>query len=371
MITTRSNNVLRVLLTLTALSVFPSNNNGVLVSARVTKSSKGKSSKSVKGSGPEIIDVCPVPLVTKSSKSAKGFCPVPLVTAEVNEITGSGDVTTGKEAFDAFGGIYSACLANDPLFGPDFADCIESSDSNGVFFDYPLFAFNNDGGLATSQFVTAATPGASPSSLNDSYFRGNVDGTDPSEPQNKVDIQWTDYSLEGLFDVPIADIEYIQYDFYPEDCGITMSDSECIAQFYLNVYTHRAIPGAGTWYDCKYDFVPIGDVDFHVGEWNTFTVYPDTASSRTVVKGACPDGASGLETGTGNHFDGVTLEDGADTGVAEPFLLGAAGATGIDPNPLIFAFNMGDTSMNDIGLVGYLDNIRVKIVGEPLIIMDL
>ena len=372
MITIHRNQALRVLLTLTALAVIPTNNNGMLVSARVTKSSK-----SAKGSGPKTIE---------------GFCTVPTVTADVYEVTGSGDPTPGSEVNEAFVAALIDCGA--PDYGSDFADCLETSQANGVLFNYPLFPRNNDGTAAESQFVTSATDaegagGPPPGSLNDSYFKGDVDGA-ASLAKNKVDIQWIDYSLNDLFNVPIADIEYIQYDFYPKNCG-TMNDPTCIAQFYLNVYTHRAITGAGDWYDCKYDFVP-ADVDFKVGEWNTFKITSNTLSSRTQAKatgtklpepftqgGACPNGEGGLTAQGVDLYNAVKLADGAATLPDSPaqFLLGARDATpngsGTTPQPLIFAFNMGDAGVSNIdeGLVGYFDNIRVQIKDQPLIIMDL
>jgi len=114
--------------------------------------------------------------------------------------------------------------------------------------------------------------------------------------------------------------------------------------------------------------------DFSVGEWNTFTITSDTVSSRTqakAVNGACPDITGTGLTGPGvDQSPGATLEDGAGTGaLTDKFLLGAADVPNLQP--LIFAFNMGDTKIVDAGLVGYFDNIRVQIKDQPLIIMDL
>lgn len=317
------------------------------------------------------------PKAPKSPKSAKpkivkDFCPVETVTAEVYTVQGNTAVVTGATAQSAFLTAFNDCNASTDGYGEDYADCMSSSPDNGEYFYYPLFPRNNDGSSATSQFVSAATDaspagagGASPGSLNDSYFKGNVlDCSESSCRNNKVDIQWVDYSLSDVFNVPIADIEYIEYDFFPLTCP---NPATCYKQFYLNVYTHRAEDG-GLWYDCRLDFVPSEGA---VGQWNTFTINSDTISSAYERKGACPDGLGGLIiTGTGQKTGVAAFENG--TGAGYEFLLGAAGEPTNDDNPLIFTFNMGDTSFAaDDGLVGYFDNIRVKIKNRPLIIYDL
>jgi hypothetical protein len=297
------------------------------------------------------------------------FCPVSTVTAAVTNVQGNTAVVPGTDVEPLFTQALSDCTASTGGLGVNFAECMSSSPGNGVYFYYPLFARNGDGTSATSQFVSAATDasgagGASPGSLNDSYFKGDTACTDPSCAANKVDIQWFDYSLSDVFNVPIADIEYIQYDFFPLICP---NDSTCYKQFYLGVYTHRAT-GGGLWYDCRLNFIPSEGA---VGQWNTFTINSDTISSTYQVKGACPDGSGGLITTVGGQVTGVAaFEDG--TGAGYEFLLGAAGEPTNPDNPLIFAFNMGDTSFAaDDGLVGYFDNIRVKIKNRPLIIYDL
>jgi hypothetical protein len=311
------------------------------------------------------------PKAPKSPKSAKpkivkDFCPVETVTAEVYDVQGSTEVFSGTTAQGAYLTATSDCDESTVGYGEDYADCMSSSPDNGVYFYYPLFPRNNDGSSATSQFVSAATDaspagagGASPGSLNDSYFKGDINCSESSCKGNKVDIQWWDYSLNEVFNVSIADIEYIQYDFFPLTCP---NESPCYEQFYLGVYTHRAT-GGGDWYDCRLNFIPIEGA---VGDWNTFTINSDTLSSTYERKGACPDGSGGLiTTGTGQKTGVAAFED------APEFLLGAAGEPDRDDYPLIFAFNMGDTEPNDNGLVGYFDNIRVKIKNKPLIIYDL
>lgn len=127
--------------------------------------------------------------------------------------------------------------------------------------------------------------------------------------------------------VPVADVNSISYDFLIAGNG-TVTDAN---QFYLNVYTN--LPGSTTFYDCRFDYVPT------IGSTTNFT----TASFS----------ASDTPTAIGDRTAG------GDTFVCPATLAGMP--TGSTVSNIVL--NVGDTSVNDIGLAGYLDNVVVNTDG--------
>ena len=103
-----------------------------------------------------------------------------------------------------------------------------------------------------------------------------------------------------------------------------VDDSE---QFYLNVYAN--IDDSNKFYDCRYDYVASGG---STADFTTFTV-STTDTPTTVAKSGtgrldpCPETLAEMPEGSYIRA---------------------------------FAINVGDTSANDEGLAGYLDNVVVS-----------
>lgn len=134
----------------------------------------------------------------------------------------------------------------------------------------------------------------------------------------------------------IDSFDAISYDFLIAGTG-TSHDAD---HFYLNVYTNLPGTPVTEFYECRFDYVPV------VGStavFTTNTVTPTTAPAHVQSRGgaSCPATLGGLPAGS-------TIR--------------------------AFALNLGDTSLNDQGLGGYFDNVRLSGNGmtttfdfEPLI----
>ena len=119
--------------------------------------------------------------------------------------------------------------------------------------------------------------------------------------------------------IPTSSVSSIAYDFLIAGSG-TSADAN---KFYLNVYTN--LPSSSTYYDCRFDYAP------STGSTSSFTTATfnatDTPSEvRARGTATCP----------------ATL-------AAMP-----AGSTAKS-----IALNVGDTSLSDSGLAGYLDKVVV------------
>jgi hypothetical protein len=119
--------------------------------------------------------------------------------------------------------------------------------------------------------------------------------------------------------VAASDLTSVSYDFMVAGNG-NETDAN---QFYLNVYTN--LPGSTTFYDCRFDYVPTAGstTDFTTATFNATDVPVNVASRGGAT---CP--ATLAEMPTGSTISFITL-------------------------------NVGDTSTNDLGLAGYLDNVVV------------
>lgn len=120
----------------------------------------------------------------------------------------------------------------------------------------------------------------------------------------------------------VSDFNSFMYDFQI-GAGGDVSDAN---EFYLNVYTISATPGS-SWYDCKFDYVPTVGA---VGSFTTFSALAtDTPSSVTPKGGTvCPATLAEMPAGSVISF---------------------------------FAINLGDTSLSDVGVDGYFDNVVVDL----------
>jgi hypothetical protein len=121
--------------------------------------------------------------------------------------------------------------------------------------------------------------------------------------------------------IPAIDLESVSYDFLIAGDG-TAADEE---QFYLNVYTKLA--GSTAYYNCRFDYVPA------TGSTSDFTTATFMATDTPVNVGDRPADAFTCPA--------TLAEMPADSTVS------------------FVALNVGDTSMNDQGLAGYLDNVVI------------
>lgn len=135
------------------------------------------------------------------------------------------------------------------------------------------------------------------------------------------------FIAENFLLTPVADVDSISYDFMIGSGG---GESDKV-HFYMNVYANFGESDPLKFYDCRYNVVPtVGSTSgFTTVTFDPTQVYPVT--TRGTSPHACPPVP-------------------ADMG---------AGAT-----IRVFALNVGDTSTNDVGLDGYLDNVVVTTVNQ-------
>lgn len=316
------------------------------------------------------------------------FCPVQTLPAAVYSVRGSIDTADSLSVIAEYLGPIFDCygefdippyvgLFEPPKNIPNEAqlqviqECLDSSSlvSPTTNWDPPIY-FINDGSFdpdpsipkSTYQIVDATDENVDPSpgSVNNSMHKGEVNCnlTDNSCKDNKVIIKFNDFTFQDpsdvgddLWNVPINQIEYVEYDFYPISCP--NDNTECPGQFYIGFYTHFVDNGYpldnNNWYNCRYVFVPEAPLGAE-GSWSTFRVTPESTGINI-----------GNKDGGVDCTNTIALEDIGDT-----YLLGSNYL-----EPTIFILNMGDSSVNDNGLAGYFDNIRIKIKGQDLRIYDL
>jgi hypothetical protein len=135
---------------------------------------------------------------------------------------------------------------------------------------------------------------------------------------------------ENFVNTPIANVNSISYDFKIGSGG----DDTDKAHFYMNVYANFGQSDNLKFYDCRYNIVPT------VGSTAGFTTVTfDPTLEYPVTKRTGPN-ASPFECPA----------KPADMDTFSP-----------DSNIRVFALNVGDTSASDVGLDGYLDNVRVNL----------
>ncbi len=132
------------------------------------------------------------------------------------------------------------------------------------------------------------------------------------------------FIAEKTLGTPVSEISSVSYDYLIAGNG----DAADANQFYLNVYTNFGESSPTKFYDCRYDVVAtVGSTaEFTTVTFDPTQTYPVT--TRGDSPHVCP---------------------------ASPSEMQALSATG---TAVIRAFsvNVGDTSANDVGLAGYLDN---------------
>lgn len=125
---------------------------------------------------------------------------------------------------------------------------------------------------------------------------------------------------------PITDINTISYDFLIGSGGTAADEN----QFYMSVYANYGESDPLKFYDCRYSVVPTAG---SISNWTTVTFDPTESypvTTRSSSPYACP-------------------AKPADMNLQSP-----------NSTIRVFAINVGDTSTNDVGLDGYLDNVVVS-----------
>lgn len=134
------------------------------------------------------------------------------------------------------------------------------------------------------------------------------------------------FIAENFILKPIADVRSISYDFMINQSRTTAD----AGQFYMSVYANFATSSPTKFYDCRYDVVPtIGSTSgFTTVTFDPTQTYPVT--QRGSSPHICPTSPAAMDS----------FDEGSST-------------------IRVFAINVGDTSPNDTGISGYLDNVVV------------
>ena len=125
---------------------------------------------------------------------------------------------------------------------------------------------------------------------------------------------------------PVSDLSLISFDFMLDPAGATSGTR--YKQFYANVYVN--LPGSTTFYDCRFDYVATSGSS---AAFTTLAITPETTASTVGDR-------------AGDGFTCPTSKQLADM---------PAGST-----IRAFTLNVGETSLNDAGVGGYLDNVVVN-----------
>lgn len=135
------------------------------------------------------------------------------------------------------------------------------------------------------------------------------------------------FIAENFINSPIADVNSISYDFKIGGAGVD-TDEE---QFYMNVYANFGESDDLKFYDCRYNIVPT------IGSTAGFTTvtFDPTQAYPVTTRGSSPFTCPSIP---------------ADMDLLSP-----------GSNIRAFALNVGDTSVSDVGIGGYLDNVVVSI----------
>ena len=141
------------------------------------------------------------------------------------------------------------------------------------------------------------------------------------------------FIAENFLLTPVADVDSLSYDFKIGSGGVEADK----VHFYMNVYANFGESSPTKFYDCRYNIVPtVGST----GGFTTVTFDPTQAYPVTTRGGAeasphaCPAVPADMDT----LSPGSTIR--------------------------VFSLNVGDTSVNDQGLDGYLDKVVVNASGD-------
>ena len=137
------------------------------------------------------------------------------------------------------------------------------------------------------------------------------------------------FIAEDFINAPVADFNSISYDFEVGAGG----DSADSVYFYMNVYANFGVSDDLKFYDCRYSVVPTFST---TTGFTTVTFDPTKPYSVTTRGGTTP-----------SPFPCPAIPADMDTLSASSTIR-------------MVALNVGDTSDNDAGLDGYLDNVVVN-----------
>lgn len=144
---------------------------------------------------------------------------------------------------------------------------------------------------------------------------------------------------ENFINTPIANVNSISYDFKIGSGGLDTKEEH----FYMNVYVNFGVSDDLKFYDCRYSIVPtVGSTSgFTTVTFDPTVAYPvATRGGASASPFACPSVPANMDT----------LSAGS--------------------NIRAFSLNVGDTSINDLGLDGYLDNVVVNLDSNGLTTYD-
>lgn len=135
------------------------------------------------------------------------------------------------------------------------------------------------------------------------------------------------FIAEDFINSPMAEVNSISYDFMIGPNGTASDENE----FYMSVYANFGESDDLKYYDCRYSVVPTtgSTTDFTTVTFDPTQSYPVTTRSSSPY--TCPAVPADM--------DSLSPES----------------------NLRVYALNVGDTSANDIGLDGYLDNVVVDL----------
>lgn len=144
------------------------------------------------------------------------------------------------------------------------------------------------------------------------------------------------FIAENFVNTPIANVNSISYDFQIGAAGDNTDED----QFYMSVYANFGVSDDLKFYDCRYSVVPpVGST----AGFTTVTFNPTQAYPVTTRTGA----AASPFTCPAIPADMDTLSAGS--------------------NIRAFSLNVGDTSVSDVGLDGYIDNVVVDLDSDVTI----
>lgn len=182
-------------------------------------------------------------------------------------------------------------------------------DANGV----AGWMFNRDPGNVTPYAFSTAEKSIGAGSLHVAPIANTVNGAADK------------FIAELPLGAPTGDVS-ISFDFLM-DLGAG-APANAHKHFYINVYTN--LPGSSTWYDCRFDYVAGSG---STGAFATVGATPAATPTNVRARGgaSCPATLGGMPAGSLVSF---------------------------------FSLNVGDTSANDTGVGGYLDNVVVDVSSE-------
>lgn len=224
---------------------------------------------------------------------------------------------TGKVVAGLVGAVFVAALSVSLSASAATSTVVVTGDT-AAGENQPGWLFNRDPGTATPyEFNTDAA------SIGVGSLYVQPIGANPADK----------FIAENFLLTPVADVNSVSYDFKIGAGGVDADKDH----FYMNVYANFGESDPLKFYDCRYNVVPtVGST----GGFTTVTFDPTQAYPVTTRGGAqasphtCPAVPADMDT----LSPGSTIR--------------------------VFSLNVGDTSISDLGLDGYLDNVVVDASGD-------